>query len=99
MHDIAEEFGAQSANDEQEDVFFVRFMERQAAAGGYKVANLSTAAKFALEVTTEATDFTNVFALHQSWWYHSPALIDNLLISARAAAECSKHYDHEAAEA
>ena len=49
----------------QEDVFFVRHL----AYLGYKVADLKSAARFAMEVPIAEHRNENVFALHQSWWY------------------------------
>mmetsp|Transcript_61596 Transcript_61596/g.169330 ORF Transcript_61596/g.169330 Transcript_61596/m.169330 type:complete len:580 (-) Transcript_61596:48-1787(-) len=65
MLDIIRRYAATSTHHEQEDVFFVRYLHQC----GYEIADLTAAARFAVEVPLPEYDVSHVFSIHQSWWY------------------------------
>jgi glycosyltransferase involved in cell wall biosynthesis len=73
LHAIAV-YGEQTTDDEQEDVFFVRWLP----VLGYTVAPLHAAASFALEVPVDDTHMPagGPMALHQSWLYTDQKRMD-----------------------
>jgi len=68
---------AESKPQEQEDVFLVRSLHRH----GYQIADLKSAANFALEVPIpeHAVDPRKLVAIHQAWFFVSPELLTQLL--------------------
>ena len=77
MERICTEHAAESQPAEQEDVFLVRNLHRH----GYNIADLESAATFALEVPIpeHAVDTSRLVAIHQAWNFVRPEVLAQLL--------------------
>lgn len=70
MLEICQDLGAESPDDEAEDIFFVKAL----AARGYSVAPREVAYRFAREVPIEDLPDERPFALHAAWYYEKGIL-------------------------
>ena len=69
MRKVVEKFGHESTAEEQEDMFFARFMDK----AGYTLAPENVAARFCMEVDTGAlSKKEQPLALHAAWYYMPP---------------------------
>jgi glycosyltransferase involved in cell wall biosynthesis len=82
MIKICEEHGAKSPYDEQEDMFFARYV----AKSGYKYPTPKVAYRFCREVTIPSLEVEDVnnspvrhLALHAAWYYMPPELSKMLM--------------------
>ena len=77
MERVCMEHAAESKPAEQEDVFLVRNLHRH----GYHIADLKTAATFALEVPIPeyVVDPSKLVAIHQAWYFVRPQVLKQLL--------------------
>ena len=77
MERICTEHAAESQPAEQEDVFLVRNLHRH----GYNIADLESAATFALEtpIPEHVVDTSRLVAIHQAWNFVRPEVLAQLL--------------------
>jgi len=77
MERVCLEHAAESKPAEQEDVFLVRNLHRH----GYRIADLQSAATFALEVPIPefVVDLSKLVAIHQAWHFVHPKVLMQLL--------------------
>lgn len=70
MADVCQKHSNESADKEQEDIFLVKNLHLH----GYQVADLQSAAEFALEVPVPdaPVDTTTLVGIHQSWLFNPP---------------------------
>jgi len=86
MERICSEHAAESQPAEQEDVFLVRNLHQH----GYHIADLESAASFALEVPIpeHAVDPGKLVGIHQAWHFVRPEVLTQLL--QIICSECGK---------